>query len=134
MLVHFSAAANGGLRDLVEGQILEMEYESAEQDGYHFCATRVWSPGTSPDRSSEDGASTNQPVEEELRFTTGRRRSHANAQPRDSNEPPLRKPPAHHLRRRRPRCTLGNRECHQRDHRVVGRVEQTGAQRFRWNR
>ncbi len=69
--VHFSAAAEGGFRDLEEGQLLEMDYESVEQDGYNFYATRVWSPGARPGRAAEGGASTNQPVAEELRYTTG---------------------------------------------------------------
>lgn len=69
--VHFSAAAEGGLRDLAEGQIIEMDFERAEQDGYHFSATRVWPPGARPDRIPDGGASTHRSVEEELRFTTG---------------------------------------------------------------
>ncbi|TDK26390.1 cold shock domain-containing protein [Arthrobacter crusticola] len=69
--VHFSAAAESGFRDLEEGQLLEMDYERVEKDGYRFYATRVWSPGVRPDRAEEGGASTNLPVEEELRFTTG---------------------------------------------------------------
>ncbi len=69
--VHFSAAAEGGFQDLAEGQILEMDYEKVEQDGYSFYATRVWSPGAPPDRSVEDEASMSGPAEGELRFTTG---------------------------------------------------------------
>ncbi len=69
--VHFSAAAEGGFRDLEEGPILEMDYERTEQDGYTFYATRVWSPGAPHDRSVEDGASASRPAEGELRYTTG---------------------------------------------------------------
>ncbi|MHA7264445.1 hypothetical protein ACX80W_14700 [Arthrobacter sp. TMN-37] len=69
--VHFSAAAEGGFRDLAEGQVLEMEYETVEVDGYHYRATRVWSPGARPDRSPEGQASLRRPVEDELLFTTG---------------------------------------------------------------
>ncbi|MBB5913976.1 CspA family cold shock protein [Nocardia transvalensis] len=42
------AAVKSERRDLVVGQDVEFEWESAEQDGFDFRALRVWPTGDSP--------------------------------------------------------------------------------------
>ncbi|HEY3505493.1 MAG TPA: cold shock domain-containing protein [Actinocatenispora sp.] len=39
--VHFSVIEMDGYRELSIGQPVRFEYEKAEQDGYHYRATRV---------------------------------------------------------------------------------------------
>jgi len=59
---HFSQAAIPGFRSLRPGQLVEFEWEPAEQDGYEFRTTRVWPHGQQPyeapaDVTSTDGSS-----------------------------------------------------------------------------
>lgn len=51
---HFSSVLVPGYRALAAGQSVTFEYESAEQDGYHFRAIEVWPAGQSPDRSRHE--------------------------------------------------------------------------------
>lgn len=46
--VHFAGLAMNGYRSLRPGQAVTIEWESAEQDGYNFRATRAWPAGTEP--------------------------------------------------------------------------------------
>lgn len=46
--VHFSAVTVAGYRQLRPGQRVELEWESARQDGYDHRAVRVWPAGTQP--------------------------------------------------------------------------------------
>ena len=45
---HFSVLAVRGHRTLVPGQAVELEWESAEQDGFSYRAVRVWPVGEDP--------------------------------------------------------------------------------------
>jgi CspA family cold shock protein len=51
--VHYSHVAMAGWRSLTPGQLVELDYESALQDGYAFRATCVWPHGTRPDPPPE---------------------------------------------------------------------------------
>jgi cold shock protein len=56
--VHFSAVTGDGYRELVAGQQVSFRAETAEQDGFAYRATKVWSGGTEPpDRSGTPGPS-----------------------------------------------------------------------------
>lgn len=46
---HFANVAVPGFRSLGPGQRVNLEWEAAEQDGYHFRATRAWPAGTEPE-------------------------------------------------------------------------------------
>lgn len=45
---HFADVAVAGHRTLSPGQQVEFGWESADQDGFAFRATRVWPAGTQP--------------------------------------------------------------------------------------
>ena len=45
---HFADVAVVGHRTLLPGQQVEFQWESADQDGFAFRATRVWPAGTQP--------------------------------------------------------------------------------------
>jgi CspA family cold shock protein len=45
---HFSALAIPGYRALEPGQLVDLEYEPADQDGYPFRAVRAWPHGLNP--------------------------------------------------------------------------------------
>jgi len=51
---HFSAVVGSGYRELAPGTRVELDWERAEQDGFHFRATRVVPAGADP--SAVDGA------------------------------------------------------------------------------
>ena len=44
---HYSAVATAGYRTLAAGQVVELDWEAAEQDGYAFRAVRVLPAGGS---------------------------------------------------------------------------------------
>lgn len=46
--VHFSAIAASGFRQLTAGQRVAFRAEAAEQDGFAFRATKVWTGGAEP--------------------------------------------------------------------------------------
>jgi CspA family cold shock protein len=48
---HFSSVLVPGYRALTAGQSVTFDYESAEQDGYHFRAIEVWPADQKPVRS-----------------------------------------------------------------------------------
>lgn len=52
---HDSALQMEGFRSLQEGRRVEMEFETADQDGYSFRAVRVWAEGEEPVGLSEGG-------------------------------------------------------------------------------
>ncbi len=56
---HFSAVAVPAFRSLEAGQLVELEWERARQDGYAFRAVRVWPRGREPYEAPDD----NGPVE-----------------------------------------------------------------------
>ena len=45
---HFSVVAVAGYRALTPGQEVELEWESADHDGFAFRATKVWPAGAEP--------------------------------------------------------------------------------------
>lgn len=45
---HFAALAVPGYRSLEAGQTVVFEWETADQDGYSFRATRAWPAGSQP--------------------------------------------------------------------------------------
>jgi CspA family cold shock protein len=52
--VHFSAIAVSGYRQLIPGQQVSFRVEAAEQDGFTFRATKVWTGSVEPaDESPE---------------------------------------------------------------------------------
>ena len=51
--VHFSTAAEGGYRNLEEGQVLELEFEEILQDGYRYRAVRISPPGADPRETAD---------------------------------------------------------------------------------
>lgn len=46
--VHFSAVQSDGYRELSAGDVVELEFEAAQQDSFRFRATRVWRVGPGP--------------------------------------------------------------------------------------
>lgn len=52
---HFSAVAVPGCRSLTTGQIVELEWEAAQQDGYGYRALRAWPLGQHPPTEPADG-------------------------------------------------------------------------------
>ena len=53
--VHFSAVVMAGYRELSAGQVVTVEHEPADQDGYRYRAVWVWPQGT-PDEVPEGPA------------------------------------------------------------------------------
>lgn len=45
---HFSAVAMPGYRSLQPGAPVELDWEQAEQDGFHYRAVRAWPQGQEP--------------------------------------------------------------------------------------
>jgi cold shock protein len=45
---HWSAVAVYGFASLHTGQLVELEWESAQQDGFEYRAVRVWPRGAQP--------------------------------------------------------------------------------------
>jgi CspA family cold shock protein len=52
--VHYSDIDADGFRSLSEVETVLLEYEQAEQDGYHFRAVRVVVPGRAPGTAPSD--------------------------------------------------------------------------------
>lgn len=45
---HFSSVLVLGYKSLTAGQLVNLDWERADQDGYRFRALRVWPTGTDP--------------------------------------------------------------------------------------
>ena len=45
---HFSSVAIDGYRELVRGQVVTLECDAVEQDGFRYRARRVWPTGAAP--------------------------------------------------------------------------------------
>lgn len=45
---HFSHVAIDGYRTLVRGQVVALEWETADQDGFRYRARRLWPTGAAP--------------------------------------------------------------------------------------
>ena len=45
---HFAQVAVSGYRELIAGQAVLLEWETADQDGYAYRAVRVWPRGSDP--------------------------------------------------------------------------------------
>ena len=55
---HFSHVALGGYRELSPGQVVVLEWEMADQDGYSYRAVRIWPAGSDPVEQAVEREST----------------------------------------------------------------------------
>lgn len=55
---HFSAVAVPGYKLLSAGQVVELEWETAQQDGYGYRAVRAWPRGQDPHAGQAVGGPT----------------------------------------------------------------------------
>jgi len=53
--VHFSAIVGPGYRSLAAGELVRFRAERADQDGYAYRATKVWTDDTEPPDPVHDG-------------------------------------------------------------------------------
>jgi CspA family cold shock protein len=58
---HFSHVAVPGFRSLEPGQLVELQWEPAQQDGYSYRAVRAWPQGQQPYEAPGDTTPTDGP-------------------------------------------------------------------------
>lgn len=66
---HFSSVLVSGYRVLAAGQVVTLDYEAAEQDGYSFRAIEVWPAGREHHRADREIAGESEAYHSRLTIT-----------------------------------------------------------------